>query len=432
MPIANDFQDGIIEARARVKDIIGKRITADKDDAFVGHWDGPQNVSGRIECVLHHGSFVAGVRFDGEGLSTLTAASLMLSTTKWDWDHIDARDDEQPLPQSSKHDRSMHRAYRLASEIIRRVGAMHLKGKYIVILDGNGENRRAIENAFNDLNIPTDLRPIVITLELDPNVAFANALRFGRKHVRLTSSDFHMQVKKNDVCGIERAILLDGHSVLTSEEKDNCVGLYLDYCGSPSKLTDFDALYVRLPQLAVCAITVAKRQPNHNYTCEIRRDMAVPPKERFVFLQTYDHNKVFCDMYARPDTDELHEQQLEQIAKIVADKEKSEKAVARANQNVQKRHAMASIKKGKKISKCKEVQKFINATVGIPNTFWPNGDPGPAFDGVLRNDNKLYFKIDKSFYGTKCALRAIMKDRSLHPSIERFWLTPEEVVSFME
>ena len=109
----------------------------------------------------------------------------------------------------------------------------------------------------------------MITLELNPNVAFANALRFGRKHVRLTSADFRMQVKKNDVCGIERTILLEGHDVLSAEEKDNCVGLYLDYCGSPSKLTAFDELYARLPQLVACAITVAKRQPNHAFACRM-------------------------------------------------------------------------------------------------------------------------------------------------------------------
>lgn len=77
----------------------------------------------------------------------------------------------------------MHRAYCLTSAIVDSVGTRGLKGKYFFILDGNGENRRAIENALDDLEISVSDRPTVITLELSPNVAFANALRFGREHV---------------------------------------------------------------------------------------------------------------------------------------------------------------------------------------------------------------------------------------------------------
>lgn len=211
------------------------------------------------------------------------------------------RDDDLPVPNGVKHKRSMHRAYCLTTAIVDYLGTRGLKGKYFFILDGNGENRRAIENALDDLEISVSDRPTVITLELDPNVAFANALRFGREHVRLTSADFRMQVKKNDVCGIERAILLEGHSVLSAEEKDNCIGLYLDYCGSPSKLTSFEKVYARLPQLVACAITVAKRQPNHAFGCSKRRKLAAPSTDHFEVLHTFDHDKVLCDMYIRKD-----------------------------------------------------------------------------------------------------------------------------------
>ena len=52
-----------------------------------------------------------------------------------------------------------------------------MRGKCIVILDGNGENRRAMENALDDLGVRLSDRPTVITLELNANVALAGALR---------------------------------------------------------------------------------------------------------------------------------------------------------------------------------------------------------------------------------------------------------------
>ena len=106
--------------------------------------------------------------------------------------------------------------------------------------------------------------------------------------------------RKGGLCGIERAILLNGHRVLSEEEKLNCIGLYLDYCGSPSKLTNFDKVYAALPKLVACAVTIAKRQPNHVFTCSKRRRLAAPSLDQFELLHTFDHDKVFCDMYARP------------------------------------------------------------------------------------------------------------------------------------
>ena len=117
--------------------------------------------------------------------------------------------------------------------------------------------------------------------------------------MRLTSGDFRMQNKKHQPCGIERSIQLHGNSILTEEEKTNCIGLYLDYCGSPSKHASFDRLYSALPNLVACAVTIAKRQPNHAFGCSKRRRMAAPPLNEFELLHVFDHNKVFCDIYMR-------------------------------------------------------------------------------------------------------------------------------------
>ena len=223
-----------------------------------------------------------------------------------------------------------------------------------------------MEKALDDLGISMSHRPrTVITLELNPNVAFANALRFGRKHVRMTSADFRMQIKQNDVCGIERAILLEGHSVLSEFEKDNCIGLYLDYCGSPSKRTPFNELYMRLPKLVGCAITIAKRQPiNHAFGCNKRRKLAAPPKDEFERLLEFDHDKVFCDMYVR--------------------RKKTQKPC----DPIPKKKAMKAkpIEHGKatKSKQRKWAQRLIGNFVAIPETMWPGSNPGSEFEGVRR------------------------------------------------
>ena len=412
----------------------GRYITCDKDDAFSGYWAGPQRVSGVIECAMDSGQFVAGVRFHGEDVSSLTAASFMLNTTSWDWETVDLhapRDDELPTPKGIKHERSMQRAYDLALLIVERVGKQNLKGKYIVILDGNGENRRAMESTFDDLGITAECRPTVVTLELNPNVALANAFRFGRKHVRLTSGDFRMQHKRGDVCGIERAILLEGHSILTTEEKDNCVGLHLDdYCGSPSKLTDFDALYARLPQLVACAVTVAKRQPNVDFSCAKRRKTAAPAAECFEQIATYDHNKVFCDMYTRPLDEDAYKYKLKHTAqtKLDATAKLLEKRIVKQRALAGTRCAKATAQRKRRDSEIAQVQTLKGTVVAIPEDFWPCSDPGPEFAGVMRCGNALLFQVSKSFHACKCALNAVMADGSLHPSTERFWLTAEQTV----
>jgi len=428
----NAFQEGINEVRAAIRSLIGQRISCDKDDAFTELWGGPQQVSGVIRTATTEDPFIAEVCFENEGLSPLSAASFMLSTTRWEWADRPRRDDSNPTPEGDKHERSMQRAYDLATMIAKRVGLLNMKGTYIVILDGNGENRRAIENAFDELCVPHTCRPVVITLELNPNVALASALRFGRKHVRLTSGDFHMQMTKGQVCGVERAILLDGHSVLTDHEKDNCIGLYLDYCGSPCKMTDFARVYNRLPRLVGCAITVAKRQPNLNLPCARRRSMAAPPLERFELITTYDHDKVLCDVYALPLDAQGHQEKLEKA------QEEQKETNARIEETLAaKKRARKEVQKGKAEQQKKargaeaaRVQELIGTDVAIPLSHWTKNGPGPAYAQVMRRNDALLFKITKSHHNYNCALQAIMADGSLHPTTECFTLRADQADDF--
>jgi hypothetical protein len=410
MPVANAFQEGIPEVRQRMLALIDEELECDKDHAFTGNWAGPQRIVGKVEAVLHHGPFVAAVRFENEDVSCLTASSFLLNTTTWLWPDSPRRDDDTPLPSGKKHKASMDRAYRFMVEVLlqcRRFGmGDDMSSRNVVTLDGNGENRRAMENALDDHNIPMENRPTIITLELDANVALASALRFGRRHVRLTSGDFRMQVTQNSVCGIERAILLSGHSVLTNEEKEETVAVYFDFCGSPSK--DFARVYECLPNLLVAGVTVAKRQPNRALPCDERRRRATPSLLDFAKTITYNHTKVFCDFYSRR---LCPIQPTPPPVKVV--------------------RPVAAPRKPRTTSLVrKDAIRLVGKTVGIPLSQWPDSDPGRDFDCVKRVGDRLLFRVCKPCH-SKCALRAVLHDGALHEATERFLLTPGQVEDLM-
>lgn len=296
----NDFQEGIDEVRVRLVPLVGRKVTMDSE-AFNGWYGGPRRCTGVIVAVRYDGPYVASVQFEGEGISSVTSASFMLASTEWQWDQINTRDDAQLPPAGAKHVASMQRATRLVSETLTRLTdkqKAQLSKLYFIGLDGNGEDRRGYELGFAAAGVPVEERPAIITVELDPNVAFANALRFGRKNVRYSAGDVFMRTKRGVVNGIERAITTDDNEVLSKEEKDNCIALYLDYCGSPQKQINYHDVYGRLPQLVACGVTVAKRQGNRDLPCSKRRKLAAPPERSFSRIVEYNHAKVMCDVYA--------------------------------------------------------------------------------------------------------------------------------------
>tara|TARA_Y100000389_G_scaffold78571_1_gene75343 strand:- start:2472 stop:3569 length:1098 start_codon:yes stop_codon:yes gene_type:complete len=298
-----------------------------------------------------------------------------------------------------------------------------MSGKKIFFLDGKGYNRRAIELTLDEMDIPLEDRPDLINVELNPNVAFANALRFGRHHVRFSAGDFRMQAKKGHVCGIERAILLDS-GILSSDEKASCVALYLDYCGSPPKNIDFRALYAELPECVIIGLTVAKRQPNSEM-CDLLRHMAAPDENQFQLLQTYDHPKVMCDLYALPLDQESHKKRIACMMEEDASKQKAMK---------RKRQKLLIERQANKISakelSIAQAEKCIGKDVHIPVSYWGGGDPGPAFADVMRVEDALCFRVCGTYHKYKCSLKAVLATGDLHPQPESFYLTPHEVEQF--
>lgn len=431
-PTVNDFQEGIEEVRARLASVVGCRIVMDRDDAFTGCWNGPLHVRGLIEHVSHDGAYVAGIRFEGEDFIThVTSASFMLATTLWLWEQQCVRDDDHVLAEGAKHERSMERAGFLMAQTTLLAGPQ-MAGKYIVGLDGNGENRRAYERALDAADVPLHQRPTVITVELNPNVALASALRFGREHVRYSAGDFHMQCKKDHVCGIERSILLQDNLVLSETEKANCIGLYLDYCGSPQKHIDFGALYEKLPSVAVVGITVAKRQSNLKLPCDVRRSLSAPDEGRLPLVRTYDHQRVVCDVYARPANRLLHAERL--AARKETEARKCELRLAKKGRAIAKAKVKRCLTKEEEEEKARarteDASRCVGKMVYIPSSFWNGADPGDAFADVKRVGGCLCFQVSDTFRRHGCCLRAVMATGELHPQTESFWLEPREVASF--
>ena len=406
-PACNDFQEGIDVVRRRLESFIGKRVTMDKDDGFTGSWSGPQRVSGSIVSVMHEGNFVASVQFDGEGVSSLSSASLMLQTTQWGWDSVNVRDDAGHIPDGKKYQLATCRAKQTIRQLVHLRGRFGLKDKTIVTLDGYGANRLSMEREMDSLNVPLSHRPSVITLELDPNVALAGALRFGRQHVRFTAGDFRMQNKRGHVCGIERAICLDGHGILTAREKATCVALYLDYCGSPPTSLEFSQLIKKLPNIDVYGVTVAKRQPNKKFPCKRRLEKVAPPLCAFPRLATYDHPRVVCDVYSKP----LDTMRTRVAVAYINSKERR----ARVAKQREQRRALAL-----------EATRCVGSSVLMSLELWPNG-PGGAFDGVQRIGSRLCFVVTGTYRRYHCTITAVMDDGRLFDKPECFFLSPNDV-----
>lgn len=390
----NDFQQGIDELREVMRGRIGSTVVMDKDDAFVAppggaEWGGPQRVTGTITEVLHHGHFICAARFGDEPCATpLTASSFLLNTTTWGWETQTLRDDDRAVAVGTKHERSVERARFVMSEAIARIPPRDLRTAIAVTLDGNGENRRGFELALDEAGVPLAERPQVITVEMNPVVAFNQALRFGRENVRFSRGDWRRRHKKGVTEGIERLLTEESGALFSSDEKERVRILYFDYCGSPATIK-YEELYTRLQNLVVCGITVARRQPNPKLPCMMRMRAAAP--SGMALAKRFEHTKVVCDVYVAP------------AAKRAA---KSIKSIAK-----------------------RDAARLLGTEVRIPLSKWVGG-VGDEWADTMRVDGKLCFVVHSTFYKHRCALRARKTNGELYATTERILLTPDEVRAY--
>jgi len=191
----------------------------------------------------------------------------------------------------------------------------------VYTLDGDMSNRYAYEEFFyNDPTIQLEtgrLPPNLITWEIDPCVALAQQLLSGQGPIRYTGADletkFGYGVNGNldtSPPGLEYLICNRVNSkgvenkLITKEDCENVVGLYLDYCGGPIGGTDYEGAknlvldtLSHLPRLCVFAITMSKR---HRPGLEMDSQTYLPSIHGFALIETFtDNPKIVCWLYKR-------------------------------------------------------------------------------------------------------------------------------------
>jgi DNA-directed RNA polymerase subunit RPC12/RpoP len=204
--------------------------------------------------------------------------------------------------QSSSHLNSMERASQLIDTYI---ATNTSSSKDVVLtLDGNGENRYAMTQRLNEVQIGQ--RPKLYTVEMDPQVALANKLMFGESII-FAGADPSLKTKSllGDKVLLEHLILKQ-NALLSDEMKKNVTCMYLDYCGGPPGnqtpdkcKTNLQLVCDQLPKLKYLGMTMSYRKHGKNLKYTI--DTLIP--SAFASFKTFTNNKrVLCKLYEKRQT----------------------------------------------------------------------------------------------------------------------------------
>ena len=207
------------------------------------------------------------------------------------------------------HKDSMARAARIMEEYLDtwEPSSEHIIG----ILDGNGENRYAMEQVLIDRGIQKCNWPEIITFEKDAEVALANVIMFPDAHFIYTRSDPDFRCKsEHNFAGENEAmvehLIVKKNRLYTEEMKKRTKVFYFDYPGGPignkeplkcyeymkrvlNKLND--------PQLII-GVTLSYR--NHGGT----KIPGLVPIDGFKEVEFFQHARVECGIYKRNTVDD--------------------------------------------------------------------------------------------------------------------------------
>jgi hypothetical protein len=249
---------------------------------------------------------------------TLPAVSFLDESTKIYWRKPPDEVVEKWLSEleGEDHIRSMKRAERFMEEYLESCD-FHLDPQDIIlILDGNGENRRGMEKALEKAEIPKSQWPQIITMEINPEVALVNKLMFGDCIV-FTGADAGFCSKSllaNKMKGVPIEHLIEKpNDLLTNEMKKRVKGFYGDYCGGPTgnqkveKCKEAQSrVMAELINCLVFGITISHRKHPH----EFMEYISVPDgfKEFACFT---DNPRVKCKMFSKLQAQRVQKAQVE-------------------------------------------------------------------------------------------------------------------------
>ena len=249
-------------------------------------------------CKDHKSHYIAhGVTNEGMFVD-FTAASLQLLGVRANWrplpEHLQERHFET-LMENPENRASIKRAYEIG-----KLWRPRSPFARCLTLDGNMGNLLGFRKAgWNGR---------VITIEMDPEVAFAQKL-MGAADVRFTGMDPCFSKESmfgGKACSKSRPfaehLLLKDNATITNFEKEHIELLYLDYCGGPpgnqsEQLCKQNMSHVlrRLPRLRVLGLTMSKRR-HANLSWDIYVDLPYG----FELHQTFHSNpKVICWVFTR-------------------------------------------------------------------------------------------------------------------------------------
>ena len=274
-PIHNQFQFDLATCRRIMKYQLGTRLLIPKM-SICKHWEWGDNTGThfgvRIMKPSYAGKFIAvGICDDGLKID-LTASICMLRDTRVIWKPVPDEFMKKHIDSLStkNHENSMERAQHIVDTLASYSGAKTLRATDIILtLDGNCENRIAMQQAFSQLD--ASKRPRIITVEMDPVVALCQRLMGGGRDVIYTGADPRFRSK--DLIGgristpkLEH-LLLKENTLLPDHVKERIVAAYFDYCGGPIATHDPDvcsknmrSVIAQLPSLRVLGMTISKRQ----------------------------------------------------------------------------------------------------------------------------------------------------------------------------
>lgn len=205
--------------------------------------------------------------------------------------------------QNEVHENSIFRAHEFMREYLSLCG-LPSKDEIVIMLDGNGENRKGMYDALKEADIDEENWPQILTFDLDPDVVLANRLLFRTNDIIFTGCD--QSFKSKSLAGngtLLEHLILKENMVLTYDMKERVKAVYFDYCGGPPLnqkshhcRANFKCVLSCLPALKLYGVTMSYRKHGTLRQHGIEHFVVCP--KGFHLSRTFDANKkVLCQFF---------------------------------------------------------------------------------------------------------------------------------------
>ena len=236
-------------------------------------------------------------------VTDLPPSYLLLNKTNVNWNKVDSSIYKQwlaELESNEKHRKSMKRAKAFIKEYLK--SCTPNANDILIILDGNGENRKACQDELKAAGIDAKNWPRILTFDCNPDVVLSGQMLFETKDIIYTESDPLFQhkphVKLED-------LIFKPNSLLTQEMKSRVKGVYFDYCSGPPGFTKpeacranfADTVFPFLPSLLFYMMTMASRNNKELKQYGIGHFVAPPPGFRQDHI--FYHHWVRCELFTK-------------------------------------------------------------------------------------------------------------------------------------